>query len=139
MNGQVNKQSQLLQVAATSVCKSAHTYNCLKIGCIKSKSAIVVLFWTFSALVGYNVLNLTNQWIIHTSQRVSKSAVIIILVFVIFSLGIMLISSMAGLLSDIKFGRYKTVRCSSYITLAAISFLSIYCLVFTIVTSIATP
>ena len=46
---------------------------------------------------------------------------------------------MAGLLSDIKFGRYKTVRCSSYITFAVIIFLSINCIVFTIVTSIVTP
>ena len=137
MDGQVNEQSPLLQVAATSVRKSAHTYNCFKIGCIKSKSAIVVLFWTFSALVGYNVL---NQGIIYyTSQKVRKNAVIFISIFALFFLGILLISPMAGLLSDIKFGRYKTVRCSSYITLAVISFLSINCLVFTIVTSIVTP
>ena len=137
MDGQVNEQSPLLHVAATSVRKSAHTYNCFKIGCIKSKSAIVVLFWTFSALVGYNVL---NQGIIyHTSQKVRKNAVIFILVFAIYFLGILLISPMAGLLSDIKFGRYKTVRCSSYITLAVTSFLSINCMVFTIVTSIVTP
>ena len=134
MDGQVNEQSPLLQVAATSVRKSAHTYNFFKIGCIKSKSAIVVLFWTFSALVGYNIL---NQGIIyHTPQKVRKNAVIFISVFALFFLGILLISPMAGLLSDIKFGRYKTVRCSSYITLAVISFLSINCLVFTIVTSI---
>ena len=134
MDDQVNEQSPLLQVAATSVRKSAHTYNCLKIGCIKSKSAIVVLFWIFSALVGYNILILMNQLIIHASQRVRKSGVIAVSVFAIFFLGIMLISPMAGLLSDIKFGRYKTVRCSSYITLAVTSFLSIYWMVFTIVT-----
>ena len=137
MDGQVNEQSPLLQVAATSVRKSTHTYNCLKIGCIKSKSAIVVLFWTFSALVGYNVL---NQGIIYyTSQKVRKNTVILISVCAIYFLGVLFISPMAGLLSDIKFGRYKTVRCSSYITLAVASFLSINCLVFTIVTSIATP
>ena len=98
-----------------------------------------LLFWTFSALVGYNVVNLMNQWTINTSQSVRKSTVIIISVFAIFFLGILFISPMAGLLSDIKLGRYKTVQCSSYITLAVVSFLSIYCLMFTIVTSIITP
>ena len=134
-----DEQSPLLRVAATSVRKSPHTYNFFKIGCIKSKSAILVLFWTFSALVGYNVGNQVNQGIIHTSQKVNQNTAIIISVYAFFFLGILFISPMAGLLSDIKFGRYKTVRCSAYITLAVSSFLSIYCLVSTIVTSIATP
>ena len=133
MESQVNEQSPLLQVAATSARKSAHTYNCFNIGCIKSKSAIVVLFWTFSALVGYNILNKVNQGTIYTSQRVKDYE---IMVSTIFFFGIMFISPMVGLLADIKFGHYKTVRCSYYITLG---FLSIYCLVFTIVTSIVTP
>ena len=139
MESQVNEQSPLLQVAVTSARKSAHTYNFFKIGCIKSKSAIVVLFWTFSALVGYNILNQVNQGTIYTSQRLKDYEIIIILVSAIFFLGILFISPMVGLLADIKFGRYKTLRCSSYITLPAISFLSIYCLVLTIVTSIVTP
>ena len=136
MESQVNEQSPLLQVAA---CKSAHTYNFFKIGCIKSKSTIVVLFWTFLPLVGYSILNQVNQGMIYTSQRLKDYEIIGILVSTIFFLGIMFISPMVGLLADIKFGRYKTVRCSSYITLAVMSFLSIYCLVSTIVTSIATP
>ena len=131
-----DEQSPLLRVAATSVRKSPHTYNFFKIGCIKSKSAILVLFWTFSALVGYNVGNQVNQGVIHTSQKVNQNTAIIISVYAFFFLGILFISPMAGLLSDIKFGRYKTVRCSTYITLAVSSFLSINCLVFTIVTSI---
>ena len=125
MESQVNEQSPLLQVAATSARKSAHTYNFFKIGCIKSKSAIVVLSWTFSALVDYNILNQVNQGMIYTSQRLKDYEIIGILVSTIFFLGIMFISPMVGLLADIKFGRYKTVRCSSYITLAVMSFLSI--------------
>ena len=139
MDGQGNEESPLLLVAATSVRKSTHTYNCLKIGCIKSKSAIVVLFWTFSALVGYNLLDPLNHGDIYASRKVKKFGIIFILVLSILFFGISFISPMAGLLADIKFGRYRTVRCSSYITLAVIGFLSINFMVFTIVTSIVTP
>ena len=142
MDGQIDEQSPLLHVAAaTSVRKSAHTYNCFKIGCIKSKSAIVVLFLTFSALVGYNILNPMNQdRMIHfiLLQRVKHYEIIGILVSAIFFLGVMFISPMAGLLADIKFGRYKTLQCSSYITIVAEGLLSINFIVFTIVTSILT-
>ena len=37
----------------------------------------------------------------------------------LFFFGIMFISPMAGLLADIKFGCYKTLRCSSYVTVVA--------------------
>ena len=125
MDGQVNEQSPLLQVAATSVRKSAYTYNFFKIGCIRSKSAIVVLFLTFSALLVYNIINpMKLQEISNVLQILSKHHVFVILAFVIILLGIMFISPMAGLLADIKFGRYKTLQCSAYITVAAISFLS---------------
>ena len=142
MDGQVNEQSPrspLLQVAATSVRKSAYTYNFFKIGCIKSKSAIVVLFWTFSALVGYNIINpIKFQETLHVPQKMLKHHVFVILAFVIILLGIMFISPMAGLLADIKFGRYKTLKCSAYITLTAISILSIFFVTCTIVISIVT-
>ena len=136
MDGRVNEQSPLLQVAATSVRKSAHTYNFFKIGCVRSKSAIVVLFLTFSALVGYNIVNPIK---LHKSFHVvSNHRVFIILAAVIILLGIMFISPMAGLLADIKFGRYKTLQCSTYITVAAISFFSISFVMYTIVISVVT-
>ena len=131
MDGQVNEQSPLLQVAATSVRKSAHTHSFFKIGCIRSKSAIMVLFWTFSALVCYSILNPVNSVALNNISRIVKrNYIIIISVWMIFNLGVMLISPMAGLLADIKFGRYKTLRCSSYITLAVISFFSISFIVY---------
>ena len=131
MDGQVNEQSPLLQVAATSVRKSAHTHSFFKIGCIRSKSAIMVLFWTFSALVCYNILNPVNSVALNNISRIVKrNYIIIISVWMIFNLGVMLISPMAGLLADIKFGRYKTLQCSSYITLAVISFFSISFIVY---------
>ena len=140
MDGRVNEQSPLLQVAATSVRKSAHTYNCFKIGCIRSKSAIVVLFWTFSALVGYNIINpIKLQETVYIPQKVSNYKVSVVLVCIIIFLGIMFISPMAGLLADIKFGRYKTLKCSSYITLTAITFLSIFYIVIIMVVRIVTP
>ena len=141
MDGQVNEQSPLLQVAATSVRKSAYTYNFFKIGCIKSKSAIVVLFWTFSALVGYNIVNpikFQETLLLHVPQKMLKYYVFVFLAFVIILLGIMFISPMAGLLADIKFGRYKTLKCSAYITLTVISILSIFFITYTIVISIVT-
>ena len=141
MDSQVDEQSPLLQVAATSVHKSAHiyTYNFFKIGCIKSKSARVVLSWTFSALIGYNIVNPMTTWIVLMSEKMSIFRVMAILAVVFLGLGIMFISLMAGLLADIKFGRYKTLRCSSYITFAAISFLSICYVVFNTVIGTVMP
>ena len=139
MDSHVDEQS-LLRVAATSVRKSVHTYNFIKIGCIKSKSAIVVLFWTFLALAGYNVLNPMNSWMLYNvPQRVSNYKIILILVYVVIFFSIMFISPMAGLLADIRFGRYKTLKCSSYITVVAASFLSIFCIVLISVASIVAP
>ena len=135
MDGQVNEQSRLLQVAAICGHKSAYTYNCFKIGCIRSKSAIVVLFWTFSALVGYNILNPMNSGVLHISKNLKQKYIHIVWVCAIIFSGIMFISPMAGLLADIKFGRYKTLRCSSYITLATISCLLICIIALTIVIS----
>ena len=55
------------------------------------------------------------------------------MVCVIIFLGVMFISPMAGLLADIKFGRYKTLKYSAYITVAAGSCLSICIIAFTVV------
>ena len=136
MDGEVNEQSPLLQVAATSVHKSAHTYNFFKIGCVRSKSAIVILFLTFSALVCYNIVNPIKLQ--ETFHVLSNHRVFIILASITILLGIVFISPMAGLLADIKFGRYKTLRCSAYSTVAAISFFSISFVTYTIVISIVT-
>ena len=140
MDSQVDENSPLFQVAATSVRKSAHAYNFFKIGCIESKSAIVVLFWTFLALAGYNILNPMNSWMLYNVPlRISNYKIILILVCAIIFFSIMFISPMAGLLADIKFGRYKTLKCSSYITVVAASFLSIFCIVLISVASIVAP
>ena len=139
MDSRIDEQSPLVQVAATSVRKSAHTYNFFKIGCIKSKSAVVVLFLTFSSLVGTNILNpIKLKETLHASHKVPNYYIFIILGFAIILLGIMFISPMAGLLADIKFGHYKTLRCSSYITLAAISCFFLSFITYTIIISIVT-
>ena len=83
------------------------------------------------------MLNPMNQGNICRVGKMDKD--VIILVVAILFLGVMFLSPMAGLLADIKFGHYKTLRCSSYITIAAQSFLPVNFIVFTIVTSILTP
>ena len=141
MDGQVDEQSPLIQVAATSVRKSAHTYtyDFFKIGCIKSKSAIVVLSWTLSALVGYNLVNPINAWIVLCQKKLSIVRVVAISATVFLTLGVTLILLMAGLLADIKFGRYKTLRCSSYITLTASTFFVIFLVVYITVIGTVMP
>ena len=50
----------------------------------------------------------------------------------------MFLSPMAGLLADIKFGRYKTLKCSAYITVVAGSLLLIFSIGFSVLTNIIT-
>ena len=97
----------------------------------------MVLFWTFSASIGYSILNPMDSVIL--SQIMKQNYIILISVCMVFFLGVMLISPMAGFLADIKFGRYKTLRCSSYITLAVISFLSISFIVYVVIITTRIP
>ena len=89
-----------------------------------------------------NILhNLTNSGVLYISHKVKQLYVMVFMVCVIIFLGVMFISPMAGLLADIKFGRYKTLKYSAYyiIFVAAGSCLSICIIVFTVVMSIITP
>ena len=121
MNDQVNEQSPLLPVVATSaVRKQTYLYGYFKVGCITSKPAMMILFWSFSAFLVYRFLS--DLW--YAISRPAPYNAIIIAIY--FHSIIIVIYSVAGLLADIKFGHYKTVLCSSYIIVIAVSLFPLY-------------
>ena len=132
MNDQVNEQSPLLPVVATSaVRKQSYLYDYFKIGCITSKPAFVILFWSFSALLGNKVLintvNIGHIYGFRIYPESSLQSTLYLKMFITFLfLGITIIYPVAGLLADIKFGRYKTVLCSSYIIVITMSLFPLY-------------
>ena len=100
-----------------------HTY--CKSGCIKSKPGLIILLWNFSAMLGYNsIYNIKN---ISQVTNLSLYQVSIVTIFLVVSL-LLFIAPLAGLLADIKFGRYKTILCSSYILIITVALLPIFCI-----------
>lgn len=75
--------------------------------CVKSKSALLILAWNFSVLLVFRLLH--NNGIIQTGKTSSAIMLVDAASCVIF-----FFSPMAGLLADAKFGRHKTVLCSTY-------------------------
>ena len=79
--------------------------------CIQSKAARLILLWYFAVLLAYNMFYNINAYI-----QVSHYTALPILIPTIF-IFIGMLSPVAGLLTDVKFSRFKAVQCSSYIIL----------------------
>ena len=75
--------------------------------CVTSKAVILILLWNFSVLLAYNFFNVSNAII-----QVSHASTAPILLTVFFSFTSVLLP-VAGLLTDVKFSRFKTVICTS--------------------------
>ena len=73
--------------------------------CIKSKAAIAILMWNFAVLLIYNTIgNISNG-----SYSIEAS------IFTVTAVGtVAVLAPMAGLLTDVKYSRYKVVVSSSY-------------------------
>ena len=135
MERQSNEGSILLH-AATSTAAAAQAdrrsqvHTCCKMGCIQSKSALLLLLWSFPAFLIYNSLyNLKNYLQLTDSSSYKNTSIVIILLIVNL---LLFIAPIAGLLSDMKFGHYKTTSLSSYILVIAVGLLPIYCVAFAI-------
>ena len=78
-----------------------------RVCCIQSKAARFILLWNFSVLLAYNLLYDMNGYFqtVHTDQFLLMPTAITF---------IAVLSPVAGLLTDVKFSRFKTVLCSSY-------------------------
>ena len=83
--------------------------------CIRSKAARLILLWNFAVLLACTMFYDINAYI-----QVSHSIVLPILVPSCF-IFIGMLSPVAGLLTDVKFSRFKAVLCTSYIILVKIS------------------
>ena len=95
--------------------------------CLKSKAAIIILMWNFGVLLIYNIIgNIRNGAHSNSASAFSTTAVGIVTV----------LAPMAGLLTDVKYSRYKVVLYSSYCLLIEIAALLI--IVITIVITKAT-
>ena len=107
--------------------RSAKHSTSRRVCCIQSKAARLILLWNFAVLLVYNMFNNINAYI-----QVSHSTLLLILLPTIF-IFIGMLSPVAGLLTDVKFSRFKTVLCSSYIILVKISIFLLLVVIFVMV------
>ena len=76
--------------------------------CIQSKAARLILLWNFSVLLAYKMF-----FDINTIVQISHDISIPIIVAAAFTF-IAVLSPVAGLLTDVKFSRFRAVQCTSY-------------------------
>ena len=102
--------------------------NCSRRFCVRSKPAVLILVWNF-AIVACSLDD--NGTILQLSGSYSAP----IVVNAAFSIAVF-IAPLAGLLADVKLGRYKALLCSSYAILAEIIIVTLILTV--VITAIAT-
>ena len=86
--------------------------------CVRSKAARFILLWISGVLLVYSFFNIDNEFISRSSWAIQIYIAFIVSVIAVFA-------PMAGLLTDLKFSRYKTVTCSSCFLLIEIVLLLI--------------
>ena len=129
MKRQGSEASSLLpKPASLTAAKSTHNRHYRK-GCLTSKPASLILFWNFSILLSYNLLFNIKNFLISTNSTTYQDFIPIIFAVVAI---VLFISPLAGLLADIKFGRYKTISCSSFIITSMLCCIPIYSIGFII-------
>ena len=94
--------------------------------CVTSKAARLILIWNFSVLLIYNLMYSSSDII-----QVGHTSTLPIIITVAYSF-VSVFSPVAGLLTDVKFSRFRAVLCSSYLICAEIlvSFLVIIIMTF---------
>ena len=78
-----------------------------RVCCIQSKAARFILLWNFAVILAYKLLYDMNGYF----QTVHADKFLLMPTAITF---IAVLSPVAGLLTDVKFSRFKTVLCSSY-------------------------
>ena len=114
----MKENSHLLPPVASAKAKPRHlNVNC----CIKSKIAGLILLWNSPVLLIYVAFNIGIHMRYH-----SRYLLLIILCIVVS--GISVIAPIAGLLTDLKYSRYKTVTYGSCFLLIEIASTAVYCI-----------
>ena len=93
--------------------------SCIRVCCMKSKAARLILLWNFSVLLSYKMF-----YDINTYFQMNHLFWLPILMPIIFTL-LAVLSPVAGFLTDIKFSRIKAVLFTSYAVLVVVIALSI--------------
>ena len=106
-----SENSTLLHSGRNSVTRIGYSFPKIRC-CVESKAALLILLWNFAVLVGY-----IGFYDMKAMIQVSHSSLIII-TFNSFLTVFTIFSPVAGLLTDIRFSRYKAILCSSYVIIA---------------------
>ena len=104
----------LLPVTRNAAVRRNHPVCLKRSWCISSKASRVILLWNFAVLLAYKMFFDINAYM----QVNSESWVPIILDGIISF--VVIFSPIAGLLTDVKFSRFRVVMCTSYIFIAKI-------------------
>ena len=120
MDGLAREQDPLLPVVRRKLSSK-------RVCCVQSKAARLILLWNFAVLLAYNMFYDINAYI-----QVSHYNALPILAPTIF-IFIGVLSPVAGLLTDVKFSRFKAVQCSSYIILVKISVFLLLIVIFVVI------
>ena len=111
MGDQISENSTLLPSARNSLTRKGYSFPKIRC-CIESKAARLILLWNFTVLLGY-----IGIYDMKTIIQVSRSSMIIIALYGVVTV-IAIFSPIAGLLTDIRFSRYKAILCSSCVIIA---------------------
>ena len=113
MEDPISENSTLLPSARNSLTRKGYNFPKIRC-CIESKAARLILLWNFAVLHGF-----IGFYDMKTVIQVSHSSLIMITFYGLVTV-IAIFSPIAGLLTDIRFSRYRAVLCSSYAFIAHI-------------------
>ena len=111
MEDPISENSTLLHPARNALTRKGYSFPKIRC-CIESKAARLILLWNFAVLLGY-----IGFYDIKVAIQVGHSSLIIIAFNGLVTV-IAIFSPVAGLLTDIRFSRYKAILCSSYAIIA---------------------
>ena len=124
MESGASEEAPLLPVVRSSTRKTKHscfTRPC----CIESKAARLILLWNFAVILSYQIIYNLNTFQV-------RFETLLPLILTITFTSVAVLSPVAGLLTDIKFSRFKTVLYTSYTVYIEISFTSLILTIFVI-------
>ena len=126
MKDPINENSTLLPSARNSLTRKGYSFSKIRC-CIESKAARLILLWNFAVLFGY-----IGFYDMKAMIQVNHSSLGIIIFYSFFTV-FTIFSPVAGLLTDIRFSRYKAILCSSYVIIAHTT--TIFLVIFTVASS----
>ena len=97
-----------------------------RVYCIQSKAARVILLWNFAVLLAYKLFYDINTYI-----QVGRYTLLPLSLYVTVNVAAVL-SPVAGLLTDVKFSRFKAILCSTYALLVKVPILFLLGAIFSI-------